>query len=38
MAPELEAVRSLALEVGYLAAVFADANDPNPKANENATD
>jgi hypothetical protein len=37
MAPELATIRRLALEIGYLAACFADYKDENPKANEKAT-
>jgi hypothetical protein len=36
MTPELDTVQNLALEVGYLAACFADYVDPNPRANETA--
>jgi hypothetical protein len=36
MTPELDTVKNLALEVGYLAACFEDAKDNNPNANENA--
>jgi hypothetical protein len=36
MIPELEIVKKLALEVGYLAACFEDYKDTNPKANETA--
>ena len=36
MSPELAIVQHLALEIGYLAACFADYADNNPKANENA--
>ena len=34
MTPELDTVKNLALEVGYLAATFEDMKDSNPKANE----
>lgn len=37
MTPELETVRRLALEIGYLAACFDDYKDTNPKANETAS-
>jgi len=34
MTHELATVQRLALEIGYLAATFADMTDNNPKANE----
>lgn len=34
MTPELETIANLALEIGYLAACFADSADSNPRANE----
>jgi hypothetical protein len=37
MSPELATVQQLALEIGYLAACFADYADKNPKANETTT-
>jgi hypothetical protein len=36
MAPELDTVKNLALDAGYLAACFEDAKDRNPNANERA--
>jgi hypothetical protein len=38
MAPELAAIAQMKIEVGYLAACFADYADPNPRANEKVND